>query len=221
MDDSSSARIGFVPAAPYGIAAAPGGAPPTDLAVASAGRADASLLVDVIAGAFLEDPTWSWAFPEPGTRRRWWDFCIHGALRYPWVFKTSGFETVAVWIPPEGSEFSDDEEETIPDLLAELVGPGASAVAELLRRFGEARPREPHYYLSLLGTRDAHRGRGLGMALLKENLARIDREQTPAYLESSNPGNDHRYASLGFEPIVSFRAPGDGPRVTGMWRKKR
>jgi GNAT superfamily N-acetyltransferase len=190
------------------------------LTVAPAALADAASVIDVIAGAFLQDPTWSWAFPEPAIRRQWWKFCIHGALRYPWTLKTGGFETVSVWIPPAGTEFAHDEEQRVPELLTELVGSRAAEVAELLRRFEEAHPRnEPHYYLSLLGTRDEHRGRGLGMALLRENLARIDAERMPAYLESSNPGNNHRYESVGFRPIVSFQAPGHGPVVTGMWRK--
>ena len=72
----------------------------------------------------------------------------------------------------------------LPGLLKELVGPRADDVGALLSRFDAAHPHhEPHYYLSLLGTADAHRGRGLGMALLKENLARIDAERMPAYLE--------------------------------------
>ena len=44
----------------------------------------------------------------------------------------------------------------------------------------------PHYYLSLLGQR--HRrpvaAQGLGMALLADNLAQIDAEGMPAYLEA-------------------------------------
>lgn len=187
--------------------------------MAPASLADAAAVIGVIAGAFLHDPTWSWAFPDPATRRQWWEFCIHGALRYPWTLRTSGFETVSVWIPPAGFEFSHDDEQRVPSLLAKFVGSRAAEVAELMRRFEEAHPRtEPHYYLSLLGTRDEHRGRGLGMALLRENLARIDAERMPAYLESSNPGNNHRYESVGFRSIVSFQAPGGGPVVTGMWR---
>ena len=192
------------------------------LAVAPAGLSDAATVVDVIGESFLNDPTWSWAFPDPAARRHWWEFCVDGALRYPWTLKTEGFETVSVWIPPSGTEFSHEAEQRLPELLKELVGSRASEVAELLRRFDEAHPRnEPHYYLSLLGTADAHRGRGLGMALLEENLARIDAKHMPAYLESSNPGNNHRYESLGFVPVASFRAPGDGPVVTGMWRTSR
>jgi GNAT superfamily N-acetyltransferase len=192
------------------------------LAVAPAGSADAVAVVDTIAGAFLNDPTWSWAFPDPAARRRWWEFCIDGALRYPWTLKTDGFEAVSVWIPPSAKEFSHEGEQRLPGMLDALVGSRAAEFTELLDRFDHAhRHDEPHYYLSLLGTRDEHRGRGLGMALLSENLARIDAERMPAYLESSNPGNNHRYESLGFEPVVCFRAPSNGPVVTGMWRKRR
>lgn len=42
-----------------------------------------------------------------------------------------------------------------------------------------------------------------------------------AYLESSNPANDGRYARLGFEPVGQFSYPGDGPVVTTMWREAR
>ena len=222
MDSSSSKRIGSIEAKRPYLPATSADDPVTTLTVSPANLANASAVVDVIAGAFLNDPTWSWAFPDPAVRRHWWKFCIDGALRYPWTLKTDGVETVSVWIPPYGTEFSDDGEQRLPGLLQKLVGSRASEVAELLRRFDEAHPRNvPHYYLSLLGTGDEHRGCGLGMALLKENLARIDAERMPAYLESSNPGNNHRYESVGFASVVSFCAPSEGPVVTGMWRKSR
>ncbi len=188
--------------------------------VSVAGPADAVQMAAVLAAAFIEDPTWSWAFPDPAMRRRYWQVCVAGALQYRWSFRTAGFEAVSIWIPPGGTEFRAEDEQRLPQLLTELVGRRATEVAELVRRFDAAHPRrEAHYYLSLLGTATEHRGRGLGMALLQENLARIDAEGMPAYLESSNPGNNHRYESLGFVPVASFQAPGDGPTVTGMWRQ--
>ena len=198
-----------------------GGGVSAALTVTSVGHNDAAQVVEVIASAFSSDPTWSWAFPDLAARRRFWEFAIAGALRYPWTFRTAHFETASVWIPPGGSEFSHDQEARLPSLLAELVGSRAADVAELMRRFDQAHPRtEPHYYLSLLGNHAENRGRGLGIALLKENLARIDAQRMPAYLESSNPGNNHRYQSVGFVPVVTFSAPGDGPNVTGMWRER-
>lgn len=192
------------------------------LAISAAINTDESQVIDVVSEAFLNDPTWSWAFPDPAARRNWWTFCIRQALRYPWTFKTEGYETVSVWIPPDGTELSHEAELGVPDRLADLVGSRAAEVGELLDRFGRAHPRhEPHYYLSLLGTKSEHRGRGLGIALLEENLTRIDAEHMPAYLESSNPNNNQRYESVGFVAVTTFQAPGNGPAVTGMWRNKR
>ena len=193
-----------------------------NLNVAPAGIANTTAVIDIIASAFHHDPTWSWAFPDPAIRKHWWKFCVEEALRYPWTFASGGFEAVSIWIPPFGSEFSSDGEQRIPSLLHDLVDSRASEVEELLRLFDQAHPRrEPHFHLSLLGTAAAHRGRGLGMALLSENLARIDAEQMPVYLESSNPDNNARYESVGFTQVRSFRAPGNGPIVTGLWREAR
>jgi predicted N-acetyltransferase YhbS len=65
------------------------------------------------------------------------------------------------------------------------------------------------------------RGKGIGMALLEHDLALIDADGFPAYLESSNPGNNHRYAAVGFEAVADFSLPGGGPVVTTMWRPAR
>jgi predicted GNAT family acetyltransferase len=56
------------------------------------------------------------------------------------------------------------------------------------------------------------------MTPLAESLARIDRERMPAYLESSNHANNHRYERHGFEPIGEFHPPGSDIPVTTMWR---
>lgn len=192
------------------------------LSVDAADVLDLSAVTDVVSEAFIDDPTWSWAFPAPAARRQWWAFCIQEAIRYPWTFKTEGYEAVSIWITPDGTELSPNAELSVPDRLINLVGERAADVGELLDRFGRAHPRhESHYYLSLLGTARKHRGRGLGMALLEENLARIDSQHMPAYLESSNPANNHRYESAGFVAVTSFQAPGDGPVITGMWRNSR
>jgi GNAT superfamily N-acetyltransferase len=91
---------------------------------------------------------------------------------------------------------------------------------EVFEAFENAHPNtEEHFYLSLLGTDPLQRGRGIGMALLRETLARIDELGAPAYLESSNPANDERYESVGFERHGEFTLPADGPTVTTMWRR--
>lgn len=197
-----------------------------ELTARPASSADLTAVTETISLAFHGDPTWSWAFPDLDRRQQqyavFWRFLVLGALRYPWVLMTDGCEAAAVWIPPGGTEIAEEDEPQLGPLLEELVGERASELMELLDRFDAAHPRdEPHYYLSLLGTHPEHTGRGIGMALLAENLARIDRDGMPAYLESSNPANNHRYRRHGFEAIGEFYPPGGDIPVTTMWRDAR
>jgi len=151
-----------------------------------------------------------------------WRIFIEGALHNSWTWVAGSGEAASVWIPPGGVEMTPDEEEWLVDLAHEYLGDNVEDYLELLRRFEVARPRdEPHYYLSLLGTDPDHRGKGAGMTLLAHDLALIDAEGMPAYLESSSPANNDRYVSVGFEPVGEFSYPGGGPVVTTMWRSPR
>jgi GNAT superfamily N-acetyltransferase len=187
--------------------------------------ADVPAITETISLAFHDDPTWSWAFPDDARRQAqyaiWWRLLIEGAMRFehPAVFVTEGIEAAAVWLPPGEGEFSAEDEERLPGVVRELVGERSDAFMELLEGFERVQPADPpHYYLSLLGVHDQHRGKGIGMGLLEENLARIDREGTPTYLESSNALNNHRYEGLGYRKIGEFNTPDDSATITAYWR---
>jgi GNAT superfamily N-acetyltransferase len=172
--------------------------------------------------AFYHDPLWSWAFPDRDKLEVWWRFLINSALRYPWVWITSGYAAASVWIPPGANELTEQQEARVEPMLEDLLGTRSKEVIELLDRFDASHPRsEPHYYLSLLGTHPDYRGRGLGMGLLAESLARIDEEGMAAYLESSNPDNDARYESVGFRRVGEFSTPDGSHTVATMWREAR
>lgn len=179
--------------------------------------------VETLARAFYADPVWSWAFPDPerrlGQHRAVWGLVAAAALEYGSAWLVEDCAAVALWIPPGKPELRPEDEERLEDMLGELLGDGAARVLETFERFEAAHPdREPHYYLSLLGTNPDRRGRGLGMGLLEATLERIDTEGAPAFLESSNPVNTPRYERLGFAVCGEFDLPEDGPRVTQMWR---
>ncbi len=187
---------------------------------------DCELLTSIITLAFANDPLWSRAMDlEDGSTEhhaRFWRLFIEGALRYNWVWLTVGGEATSIWIPPGGTEMSGEQEVHLTEMANECLGSAVEDYLELLTRFDAAHPRdEPHYYLSLLGTHPVHRGKGIGMALLEHDLALIDADGFPAYLESSNPSNNHRYAAVGFEAVGEFSYPGGGPLVTTMWRPAR
>jgi len=190
--------------------------------------ADAEAMTGVISAAFDADPLWSWAFPDPQRRpaqyARWWRLCVDGAQRFPWTWVAGAYAAVSVWLPPGEPELSPEQEAQVEPLITELLGAAdAPRVLETLHRFEAARPTDsPHYYLSLLGTAPAQRGRGVGMALLADNLARVDADAAAAYLESTNPANLARYESVGFRRLGEFAAGGSGsPVVTTMWREPR
>jgi ribosomal protein S18 acetylase RimI-like enzyme len=187
----------------------------------TATASDLDGLTATLTGAFTSDPLWGWVFPNPQDLAAYWRFYLRSALRYPSVWVSGEYDAVAVWIPPGGSELTEEEEESqLEPLLNKLIGPRADVAMELIGRFEASHPRDrSHYYLSLLGTNPKQRGRGLGMALLTESLRRIDAEGFPAYLESTNPANNARYEGLGFRQVGKFTTP-DGERtVATMWRE--
>ena len=191
-----------------------------------ASAADIDLVTSIITLAFAHDPLWAHAMARPdgetAHHAAFWRLFVEGALRYPCTWLTSGGEATSIWIPPGGTEMTPEQEQLLADLAADWLGPAAGGYRELLSRFDAAHPRaEPHYYLTLLGTHPDHRGKGIGMRLLAHDLEQVDAEHVAAYLESSNPANNRRYASVGFEPYGVFEYPGGGPVVTTMWRTAR
>lgn len=192
------------------------------MSVEPATAADLDAVTDTLAAAFVADPLWRWAFPDGAGIRPLWRFLIRSALRFPCTWFSPGYGAASVWIPPGEAELDPDEERQVESLIERLAGSRAGDVLELLERFDATHPRErEHYYLSLLGTHPDRRGSGVGMALLAENLATIDAEHMPAYLESSNPANDARYESVGFDAVGRFETPDGRHRVTTMWREAR
>lgn len=185
--------------------------------------ADLPTVVDTLAGAFNRDPTWAWAFPDDKRRRAqheiFWAFYLRSALRYDNVWIIDGGAAASVWIPPGGTELTSEEKEQVGPLLRDLLGERADLVLEALARFDENFPSgDEFYYLTMLGTHPTRRGEGLGMSLLRSNLARIDADHVPCYLESTNPVNNERYRGVGFDRRGEFSMPAGGPTVTTMWR---
>jgi GNAT superfamily N-acetyltransferase len=188
---------------------------------------DVDAVTAAMVTAFETDPVWGeYSFPgvarRPEVSRRFWQFCIRAAMRFPATVVTPGCEAAAVWIPPGEAEMTHEQEAGLTTLLAELVGAEQSLVVlDVFDRLDAAHPHhEPHHYLSLLATHRDHRGRGLGMALLGACLDAIDADPRPAYLESTNPANDARYIRYGFEPYGRVTLP-NGTPITTMWRSAR
>jgi len=192
-----------------------------------AGPGDIDVVTDTIARAFADDPVWGPALGGTRTtlaqKASIWRIFIAAAVRHPWTSIVGDGAAVAVWIPPDEIELDDGDAALLTATLGDVLGPaGAHEYHELGDRFEANHRRDaPHAYLSLLATRPDQRGRGLGMALLADDLARLDALHVPAWLESTNPANDRRYGSVGFEPVGSFRTVDEERVITTMWRPAR
>jgi ribosomal protein S18 acetylase RimI-like enzyme len=190
-----------------------------------AGKAsDIDIVARCITLAFADDPVW-----EPALRRRdgrtdhhepYWRLFVADAVEQGGAFISDGGEAVSIWVPPGGSELSPAGLEALESLIdAFLDADAVRAIHTLYERFEASRaPLGDHYYLSLLATHPDHRGRGIGQALLATDLDRWDRHGVPAYLESTNAANDHRYVRAGFRPIGGFETIREPSWVTAMWR---
>jgi GNAT superfamily N-acetyltransferase len=185
-------------------------------------RADLPVVTRILVEAFHDDPMWgAWAFPDPVTRsqhrRSVFRLVVEGALRYPWVWLAPDDAATAVWIPPGGDELSPQQEEQVDAVLRESLGARAAAVLHVFDVLAEARPGEPHYYLTLLGTDPRHSGGGVGRRLLSANLDRVDAEGAAAYLEASDELVPV-YERFGFRVRTRFDLAG-GPTVNCLWRE--
>jgi len=189
-----------------------------------AGPDDLPAVAATLAAAFDADPAWTWVFPDPERRpdqlRAVWMLLLEGAVDLGWVWTTPGAGAATLWIPPGEPELAPTQAAREGALWEELLGPDVWRATLMGEAFERAHPQVPeHYYLSLFGTRPDKRGQGLGMSLLADNLAHIDAEGAPAYLESTNPANLDRYRSIGFESHGEFELGEAGPIVTTMWRE--
>jgi GNAT superfamily N-acetyltransferase len=182
-------------------------------------------VVEIFALGFAVDPVWGhWTFPDVADRvaagREFWAPYVHGSARYGGVLVLDDLSAVSLWVPPGVPDLDEQGEADAAAMMTRVLGERAALVDRGWELFAQTRPTEPHWYLSLLATDPASRGRGVGMGLVAQHLKVVDAAHLPAYLESTNPGNVARYERAGFELVGYFDLP-DGPRVDRMWRSKR
>src|SRR5262245_32224080 len=186
--------------------------------------ADAPVITRLLVDAFEDDDMWgAWAFPDPDTRRQnrqaVFEELVVGAMRYPYVWLTSDESATSLWLPPGGIELSPSQEDRIDSLLRQSLGDRAAAVLRAFEQFEAARPTDPHYYLTLLGSDPRRAGRGIGQELLRSNLEHVDAEEAAAYLEARDDLVPW-YGRFGFAVVGRFELA-DGPTVNAMWRSPR
>jgi ribosomal protein S18 acetylase RimI-like enzyme len=196
--------------------------------IRDATRADVDLIARTLGDAFTDDPVMSWLIPPTARRRsqRIQAVFAQTAREYlragkPIHLSEDG-QGAAIWAPP-GTWFPSAREQ-LRDLprFAVVFGTGLVRSSRFLTEVVRKHPRSPeHWYLYMLGTHRSAQGRGIGSALLREMLERIDEAGEPAYLESSNIRNVPLYERQGFTVVEEITIGRDGPTMWRMWREPR
>jgi ribosomal protein S18 acetylase RimI-like enzyme len=187
--------------------------------VRSATETDRKAVCDVVTLAFVTDPLARWALPDPTQYLASFpDFVdafggrglVHGA-----TYVADGLQGAALWLPPG----IDPDEARMNTIMATAVaGAALPDLAGVFERMAGYHPREPHWYLPLIGVDPAQQGRGYGAALMRHAVQRFDADGVAAYLESSNPRNIPLYQRHGFEILDTIQV-GSSPVVTPMLRR--
>jgi ribosomal protein S18 acetylase RimI-like enzyme len=198
----------------------------TAIDVRRATAADAVLVSRTLANSFADDPVVSWLLPHTLSRRAWrvqrlWAVTTRSYLRNgkP-AFVTGDGHGAALWSPP--GAWAPTASDQIRDLLpmTAVFGRGLVRASQMQTQVVKLHPRRPkHWYLYAIGTRVESQGRGLGSALLREVLDKVDEAGEAAYLESSNIRNVPLYQRHGFEVVEEIQLLGDGPQMWRMWRE--
>lgn len=183
----------------------------------------------MLARAFYDDPVTRWEVPKDTVRRK--------KLHHLWSALTrhhhlagGGVEVVVIdgdivaaslWDPPGRWQIRRREELLALPRLVWAFGTDLSRSNALVEAMHEHHPREPHWYLAVIGSDPMLRGKGLGSALMRSRLDRCDERHVPAYLESTNPDNVPYYQRFGFEVTAEIDVPDGGPTLWPMWRPAR
>lgn len=189
--------------------------------IKTATASDVDPVINAIALAFSADPVAQWFFPEPQQYLKYFpDFVkafAGAAFEHGSGDSVEDFWGAALWLPPGVHP----DEEALFTLLQEAIPERNQAeVFALLEQMDRKHPVEPHWYLPMIGVAPAKQGNGYGTALLERGLERCDREDKPAYLESSSPKNIPLYERHGFESCGVIQT-GSSPPLFPMLRRPR
>ena len=193
--------------------------------IIDAGAADRDRLADIFTDAFLNDPVMNWIIPHTRLYPAFYRMLIDKLFaRHEMMYIEEQGRGAAIWLPPDVAFEIPTGPAQIFLIMRLVISRGFGVLQRLddvTRLTAKHHPDFPHYYLQSVGARQAHQGRGIGSALLKHTLPRCDRDNMPAYLESSSERNVPLYERHGFETQAVDTVGENGPPMWFMLRQPR
>jgi GNAT superfamily N-acetyltransferase len=182
---------------------------------------DSARAIATVTAAFVADPVARWSWPNASqyfaSMPKFVEAFGGPAFAHGGADSTDDFMGVALWLAP-GIHPADEK---LGELVEATVSPERrNDMFGVFEQMAAYHPREPHWYLPLIGVDPAHQGKGHGHVLLKWALERCDRDHVPAYLEATSPRNMPLYARHGFEALATIQV-GSSPPLVPMLRPAR
>ncbi|MDE2466089.1 MAG: GNAT family N-acetyltransferase [Alphaproteobacteria bacterium] len=192
--------------------------------VRAAVTTDSAALSQTLAQAFHDDPMMCHLLSDPATRPvvmpRLFRVLFKLSLPYGACDVTDGYEAASLWRPPGQWHVHWWQYITNGPQLLRVFGAGVGRVMATMDVVERQHPKEPHWYLQVIGTDPEQQGKGFAGKLMRRRLEVVDAENMPAYLESSKETNIPIYRNFGFEVTGEIKIA-DGPTLWPMWRPAR
>ncbi|GAB4001310.1 GNAT family N-acetyltransferase [Nocardioides ultimimeridianus] len=159
----------------------------------------------LLADAFFRDPVMAWLLPAEQRRKealeRFFALETEHVLGHPDSLLASRRGTargVLLVLPPGRWKTSFLSQARHGAAYASIFRFRLGRANALQSRLQRLHPREPHYYVPMIGVATTAQGTGVGSALLEQLCARCDAEGLPAYLEATSPESARLYSRHGF-----------------------
>ena len=185
---------------------------------------------EILSAAFVDDPFYTFVFPDPERRTRLlpWLFnkLLNYANHYGLVFADSKYRGISIWLGPKHTRLLPlgvlrSGLFLFPFKVSHLELKRSIKLAQVSNQLHRQAVSTPHFYLEAVGVEPLHQGKGLGRALVQAGISRADELHIPSYLETHNPANLGFYQSLGFSIVGSEKPFPSAPQVWGLHREPR
>lgn len=133
--------------------------------------ADVPEVAGTLARAFEPNPGMRWAFPGPKTRMRRLEGMFatmldHALLPLGECVTTAGIDGAALWLPPGATTVPAATQLAMFPRLVAAIRSDTVRVLRFLAMSDRLHPKQPHWYLALLGVEPELHGRGYGTHLM-------------------------------------------------------
>jgi len=189
---------------------------------------EAAALGELCARSFFDDGGALFTEPDPARRiaanAPVFTAIVAELARAGDAFTTTDLDGVAAWERPADGAASSADAASVEFAIA--MGLDAAATERLARMVAHfehvrslANGRDNAWHLALLGVRTDRQGAGIGSALVRAGLERVDAAGGRCYLETFPDRNVAFYRRFGFEVRADEPIPGTDILVRGMVRE--